>query len=173
MTTQTRQTLFESQTCTRCGGCGEYGYNQVDGRTCYGCGGTGVQLTKRGAAAQAHYRSLLTRRMDQLKVGDIAEILSVSMGGGAYRYFAPIVELDLSPKITMWSGPERTPVEVVSYITLHPKRGRCQYNAQVSAEVRIRGTDEERAAAREAALALQASLTKAGTIRVRPFARAA
>lgn len=28
-------------TCGRCGGCGQYSYNQIDGTVCYGCGGSG------------------------------------------------------------------------------------------------------------------------------------
>jgi hypothetical protein len=169
----TRKLLFESQTCTRCGGCGEYSYNQRDGRTCYGCGGTGVQLTKRGAVAQAHYRSLLTRSMDQLKVGDVVQVGGCTMGGGVYNYFAPIVEIDLTPRVSQWSGPERTPVETVTFTTDHPKYGRSGLSAQVSHQVRIKGTDDERAAARKAALELQASLTKQGKPRARPFAEAA
>lgn len=32
--------------CDRCGGCGQYSFNQVDGTTCYGCGGTGHRYPK-------------------------------------------------------------------------------------------------------------------------------
>ena len=32
--------------CDRCGGCGQYSFNQVDGTTCYGCGGTGHRFPK-------------------------------------------------------------------------------------------------------------------------------
>ena len=33
-------------TCYRCGGCGEYSYNQIDGTVCYGCNGSGKRLGK-------------------------------------------------------------------------------------------------------------------------------
>ncbi|RUX08042.1 MAG: hypothetical protein E5V51_00280 [Mesorhizobium sp.] len=31
-------------TCGRCGGCGRYSYNQMDGDKCYGCNGQGKRL---------------------------------------------------------------------------------------------------------------------------------
>ena len=33
-------------TCHRCGGCGEYSYNQRDGKVCFGCAGSGKRLGK-------------------------------------------------------------------------------------------------------------------------------
>ena len=62
--------LFESETCTRCGGSGQYSYCQTYGTRCFKCGGTGVQLTKRGHVAQAFYISLLSVPARELKVGD-------------------------------------------------------------------------------------------------------
>ena len=50
---------YEREECGRCGGSGQHSYNQVDGSRCYGCGGTGKRLTKRGAAARAFASSLL------------------------------------------------------------------------------------------------------------------
>ncbi len=32
---------FPLETCGRCGGCGQYSFNALDGTRCYGCGGTG------------------------------------------------------------------------------------------------------------------------------------
>ena len=32
--------------CDRCGGCGSYSFNQVDGSTCYGCNGIGHRVPK-------------------------------------------------------------------------------------------------------------------------------
>lgn len=34
------------QTCGRCGGSGNYSFNQIDGTRCYGCGGSGQVLPK-------------------------------------------------------------------------------------------------------------------------------
>ena len=63
-------TPFEHQTCTRCGGGGKYSFNQMDGDRCYGCSGTGLKLTKRGAAAKVEYQRLLERPAGEVKVGD-------------------------------------------------------------------------------------------------------
>lgn len=62
-------TMFESETCGRCGGSGKYSFNQMDGDRCYGCHGTGYKLTKRGAAASARYRELITRKVSEMTVG--------------------------------------------------------------------------------------------------------
>lgn len=61
---------FEVCTCGRCGGSGRYSFNQVDGDRCYGCGGTGLKRTKRGAAAHAFYTKSQERPFADLKVGD-------------------------------------------------------------------------------------------------------
>lgn len=42
---------FETTECSRCGGCGRYSWCQRYGDTCFKCGGTGRQLSRRGAAA--------------------------------------------------------------------------------------------------------------------------
>lgn len=60
---------FERQICTRCGGSGEYSYNQIDGKRCFGCNGTGKQLTKRGKAALDYFHNMNMVRADQLTVG--------------------------------------------------------------------------------------------------------
>jgi hypothetical protein len=38
--------LGYTDTCSRCGGCGQYSYNQLHGSVCYGCGGKGYALAK-------------------------------------------------------------------------------------------------------------------------------
>jgi len=47
--------LFEKQTCARCGGSGRHSYNQLHGDVCYGCGGSGEQLTKRARRLHSDY----------------------------------------------------------------------------------------------------------------------
>lgn len=61
---------FESKECSRCLGCGEHSYNLMHGKVCYGCGGSGKQLTKRGSSARAYYLKLLTKTADQVMPGD-------------------------------------------------------------------------------------------------------
>src|SRR5262245_6075925 len=69
-TSMTFKTLFESQTCSRCGGTGHYSYCQMHGTTCFKCGGKGVTLTKRGSAAQAWFTAQKMRPASEIKVGD-------------------------------------------------------------------------------------------------------
>jgi len=61
---------WEVQTCSRCGGCGEYSFNMIDGTRCYGCGGSGLKLTKRGAEAKAFYQRSLESIVKDVQVGD-------------------------------------------------------------------------------------------------------
>ena len=70
-TTTTQEVLrLESETCGRCGGTGHYSYCQSYGTTCFKCAGNKRVFTKRGAAANVLYASLLSKRGDQLVVGD-------------------------------------------------------------------------------------------------------
>lgn len=62
---------FEYKTCGRCGGSGEYSFNLMHGTRCYGCGGTGFVLTKRGAAAQAYLDAMRKKRAADFVAGDL------------------------------------------------------------------------------------------------------
>lgn len=159
--------LFESETCSRCGGSGEHSYCETHGRTCFKCGGKKVQLTKRGAAAQAFFRNLLTRRVDELKLGDVVEIL-VPVGYSLARGSGTVVEIDLTPKPAGSRTINFVTTEVfnVSYVT-EGKLGRHTHHAEPQHTVTLRG--EARNEAAEKALAYQATLTKAG----KPSARKA
>src|SRR5262245_34188098 len=77
--------LFETETCGRCGGSGNYSYNRVHGAVCYGCNGNRVRLTKRGAAAQAWFRKQQTVRLEDLRVGD--RVWEESFFGGFAAWF--------------------------------------------------------------------------------------
>lgn len=65
---------FEIQTCGRCGGSGRYSWNQMDGDRCYGCYGSGVVLTKRGAAARAYWVDMMEVFVSEIKVGWFMEV---------------------------------------------------------------------------------------------------
>jgi DnaJ-class molecular chaperone len=56
----TKYTKFESKTCSRCGGSGNYSFNLMHGTMCYGCSGSGEQYTKRGKEAQRFFAESLT-----------------------------------------------------------------------------------------------------------------
>lgn len=65
----TNQTIFETETCSRCGGCGRYSYCQMYGDTCFKCHGKGKVYTARGQAAKLYYNSLCSLTLDKLEVG--------------------------------------------------------------------------------------------------------
>lgn len=50
---------YERETCGRCLGTGKYSYNALHGDRCYGCGGHGTRLTKRGAVASQAVKDVL------------------------------------------------------------------------------------------------------------------
>lgn len=61
---------FETETCSRCGGSGEYSYNQIDGTKCFGCGGNGLQYTPRGHQAHQFYVKLMQKPAGDFVVGE-------------------------------------------------------------------------------------------------------
>jgi hypothetical protein len=162
--------LFENEICGRCGGTGSYSFNQLDGSRCYGCGGSKRRLTKRGAEAQRFFRGLLMRRADELQIGDVVSyIVPMNSGATARANGARVIEIDREPKVTMWSirrtpdgSEERIPCPTISYTTEHSRLGRCGHSCAPDSMIEIRGSDEERKAAIEQALAYQETLTKAG-----------
>jgi hypothetical protein len=60
---------YEKENCGRCGGTGQYSYNQITGTRCFGCGGKKTCLTKRGKAAKAFADTLLDLPIEQVQVG--------------------------------------------------------------------------------------------------------
>lgn len=58
----TMRIRFETATCKRCGGSGSYSYCQKHGTTCFGCNGTGSQVTPAGKRAGAAVRRFMAER---------------------------------------------------------------------------------------------------------------
>src|ERR1035438_7571332 len=65
-------TGFESQICSRCGGCGRYSFNQMDRDMCYGCRGCGLVFTKRGSVARQYFQDSILTAAGDVKAGWIA-----------------------------------------------------------------------------------------------------
>ena len=154
--------LFESKPCNRCGGSGQYSYCQMHGTRCFGCGGRGEQLTKRGRAAQDFLNASRTVGRDAVKVGDmviaddfftgrynavmvaiIPDTWNVGQGRISYRLREKLKTSETRPPRNMDVG------------TLPS----CTFTRVV--------TREEYKALCVAALAFQATLTKSGTPRKR------
>ena len=63
--------IFESKVCPRCGGCGEYSYNELHGRVCYQCKGKGKVFTARGKEASRYYKSIREMPARNMKIGGV------------------------------------------------------------------------------------------------------
>ena len=146
--------LFESKVCTRCGGTGNFSFCLRYGSTCFKCHGAGDVLTKRGAAAQKYLNELRTKKASDFVVGDVIKCTGVSS-----YWFARITEIR-----------KRTPTHRgtrLTFITENKKVGTHTMHTYDDHQFRIGETAEQKTASREAALAYQATLTKAGTPRKR------
>lgn len=161
-------TVFEKEVCGRCGGSGSYSYNQRDGSRCYGCGGRGERLTKRGAAASKYFHDLCAVRADEVKAGDLAEMTAVAPSGAMARYFATVVEVGPRDcKMFSVVDGKRVEVPLIAIKTESAKFGPMSYNCGPDALIRKGQTADEKRAKLDQALAYQATLTKTGKPRAR------
>jgi len=142
--------IFEVQTCSRCGGSGRYSYNAFTQDRCFKCGGRGWTYTKRGAAAAAKLTELLSKRVRDLQPGDrirYAGIPGFSGGGWA------TIE-----KVGRDTGEMEFGSRVVDFDYEANERWGYQCNGYSAAGVdpdslvRVAHTADEKAAARAAAL---------------------
>jgi hypothetical protein len=147
-----KKTLFESVTCTRCGGSGLYGPTCVISGRCFKCGGQGVTLTKRGQVATTFYRESLRKRGAEVVVGD-----SIRDDG------VPGMIVGLG-----WCEVTEVEKKADGSYTVHAlsRRG-VAYHENVTADgtIRVARTGQEKADRIAAAKAYQDTLTKSGTVR--------
>jgi hypothetical protein len=147
--------LFETETCGRCGGTGNYSYNRMHGTVCYGCAGNKVRLTKRGKAAQAWLVAQQSVPVSALQVGDLVR------------------EEDFFAGVVAWMRVDGVEAEgqgfrlQLSYQRKHEAdRRQLDMVAHASATKRVRSADKTvRLWQQMVALAYQASLTKDGKAR--------
>ena len=140
--------LFENEVCGRCGGTGEYSFNQMDGTMCYGCHGKGAKLTKRGQAAQAYYTAMRQIPAGMLKTGD-------RFWDSGWR---TVISCDLA-------ADERNNYRTH---TLDINTPNCIYGGWgLNQMVTVSCSKEQAASYRKLALEHQATLTKAGKPRKR------
>lgn len=163
----TLQTSFEKEPCGRCGGSGRYSYNQMDGDRCYGCGGKGERLTKRGAAASAFYVESCLVPAVSVEIGDTIQFGGVTNGGTPYGVRGRVEAIE--DRVQRYKSgaacadPNAPWQEAVSLVFSTTRKGTL-YMAAVAPEERIRKywPAEINAEKVAAALAFQAALTKAG-----------
>lgn len=154
-----RKLLFESKTCSRCGGCGEYSYCTMYGSVCFKCHGAGVVLTKRGRAAQTWLNAQKTKKGSEIEVG--MTILIEGVPGFSASKWATVSAV---------SGEGKD-----HKIEAEGKNGGAgaTLNGFWNTDVRVAQTKERLAELRVEGLAFQATLTKSGTVKKRKAKAAA
>lgn len=151
---------FETKTCGRCGGSGHYSFNLMYGTMCFGCKGSGIVFTKRGAEARRFYDESLTVAASDLQIG-----MGIKEGAG-WKNFALIeaihhgTDRELGEKFqtSYFMGPsgEREMILVDT--------GRCKAKFYPTDRVRVMHTDAEKKAKIRVALEYQATLNANGTV---------
>jgi len=143
-------TIFENETCSRCGGTGKFSYNQIHGSRCYGCQGSGVKLTKRGAAARAFFIE-----SQQTPVADLKHGMFVwDDTFGSTAKFLPLLAIEQSGSYQQIKDGR------CHYISV--KTSRCNNLVFPDSKVRAVRDEEHRQQLIQAALDFQSTLTKTG-----------
>lgn len=158
----TKKFIFEEQTCGRCGGSGSYSYCSMYGSRCFGCGGKGVKLTKRGAAAQRFFTELASKPASEFKPGELIRMSNVTTGGDTYTAFETVVSVaPAGDKFQAFSNGVRVGQDALEIVTT---RKGCESSTFTSPTTMYRRglTGEEKQALVAKALAYQETLTKLG-----------
>lgn len=160
---------FETETCSRCGGTGNYSYCQRFGTVCFKCGGKKIVLSKRGAAAKQFYRdSFPTKLPIELAVGDRFEGGGLTAGGDPYSAICTVTE---APKLSESYATSRdaSGAEVrhtyIDVPTIDRYGARSTQGMFENVPVRVIPDAATRAELKAKAIAYQATLTKAGTVK--------
>lgn len=155
--TNGKETLFESVPCGRCGGSGKYSYCQMYGDRCFKCGGQGATLTKRGALASDYFKTLCSKRADELNIGD-----KVWEDGMFARGWAEVLETKQESKEDH-SGYATSNGQTIYYFRV--RTSKCDHGTTPGAMFRVAQSAADKTAKVAKALEYQNSLTKAGTVR--------
>mgnify|MGYP003127642138 FL=1 len=62
---------WETETCSRCGGTGNYSSHILYGTKCFKCRGAKILFTKRGIVAKKYYQESLKVDVSKIKLGDL------------------------------------------------------------------------------------------------------
>lgn len=142
-------TVFETEVCHRCGGSGNYSYNQVDGSVCYGCSGTGWQYTKRGSAARKWWKDTFTTRV---KASEVVIGQRIKCAGRKFT----VTEIT-DTEGSYWVNGVKTPM-----LTFYNKTRELAVSAAANTEIDLIPTEEARIASLQAAKEYQATLNAKG-----------
>jgi hypothetical protein len=154
---------FESRTCPRCGGSGEYSHCEQYGTRCFKCQGRKQVLTARGVAAAEFFRASLCKPASEFKAGDRVYIDGLFVAG-----WRVITEIKPEPNFALvLAHAPRTLQGGGSYT----EPGIQEYGCSAGTMLRAAFTAEEKAPKMAAALAYQETLTKKGTVSKRKAVR--
>ncbi len=84
---------LETETCSRCGGSGNYSYCQSYGTTCFRCCGRKRTYTKRGHAALLYLKQLRSRPIETIQVGDVVKMGGVTMSCQVYDVWVKVTQV--------------------------------------------------------------------------------
>jgi hypothetical protein len=156
-------TKLESETCSRCGGSGQYSRCSWYGTTCFRCRGRKVTFTKRGEAAQRFLQGLRSKPAREFAVGDLFWLDGVpGFTKSAFHKITAIKVHSAAEKIAKGHRSESNGVEVPQRDTLILEAEKTRYECDADTIIRKGCTVEEKAATLAQALAFQATLTKTG-----------
>lgn len=165
----TKTTKLETVTCGRCGGTGEYSYNQMHGSTCYGCSGGKVVFTKKGKAAHDFLKGLRSKRAGDLKVGDSPQQEDFFRGARGFYKIEKIDVVDTIEKATStWTdkvtGEKMFNKGYIRATMTNAKLGTITRDLDPESLVRVAQTGEQKVETFKQALEYQAKLTKKGEL---------
>jgi hypothetical protein len=147
---------FEREVCTRCGGCGRFSYNQIDGDRCYGCDGTGQKLTKRARIAADRMKAQRIVAAGSIVVGQRIRALGWTFNVRSIEQDATSTSKSLRDGVWIDNPP---------YISMTGEKASIRLFADT--EVELIPSKAEQIEQLRAAIEYQNSLTKAGTPRAR------
>lgn len=163
--TEANWTQFETVTCSRCAGSGHYSSTREWGTTCFKCGyrprvpGRGRVRSARGQVAYDFLGTLLSRPMEDVRVGDLVFYRHLN-GTGRFHRVEKIEETTQRFK----KGDD--PWQEVPYLSLSLSGNvRMASPKGESDKVRLGCSKEHKLAAIALALRYQDCLTKRGTER--------
>lgn len=145
-------TAFETETCSRCNGSGEYSYCEMYGKTCFKCHGKTVTLTKRAQVAHAWEQRQNLVPASTVQIGQRIKALGVT-----------ITVRSIEPGSQSKSLQNGVWVENPQHISLHGQTHGVQVLPDT--EVQLIQAHADQVALRLRAIEYQNSLTKAGTPR--------
>ena len=164
-------TKFESETCSRCGGSGTYSYCTMYGDRCFRCQGARSTYTTRGAVAKRFFEDSLCVLASDVAMGTLLNTNEYTRGK---KRFGRVVKIDVrtEPNGRSWiqATGEWVPSGIGNLIFLCEYRDGTADTVETAPGETVRAgwSDSEKAEKLAAALAYQATLTKAGKPRVRP-----